>query len=157
MISSFYHTILASIRKHHLEKDIVFISKKTPYAVALLYFFTLIYLLWTESTMLTITLVKPMIAFLLVTIIRKIFNRPRPAMTMKIEPLIDHKKGESFPSRHTVSAFSIALALYPINTVLGYIALIMALIVASTRILCGLHYISDVLAAIMISCIIAFI
>lgn len=157
MMTSFYQTILTAIRKHHLEKPIIFISKITPYIIATIYGCTLIYLLFTTREIPFLTIFKPVVAFLLVTIIRKIYDRPRPTMTMNIKPLIDHKKGESFPSRHTVSAFSIALALYPINTVLGYIALIIALIVAATRILCGLHHISDVLAAIMISCIIAFI
>ena len=66
-------------------------------------------------------------------------------MTFNIEPLVGHKTGESFPSRHTVSAFAIAFALLNINIHLGIIALIIACIVGLSRIICAVHFISDVL------------
>ena len=76
---------------------------------------------------------------------------------MNIEPLIKHKHGESFPSRHTVSAFAIAFACLHIYLPLGIIMTILAIIVSSSRILCGVHYISDVISAIIIAFIIGFI
>lgn len=156
-MENFYKNILSLMRDHHLDKLIVFISQISPYITALLYAGVLIYLLLYQQDQLLITIIKPLFAFLFVTIVRKLYNRPRPCITMHIEPLVGHKTGESFPSRHTVSAFSIALAIFPIHIILGELAFTIAIIVALTRILCGLHHISDVIAAIIISFIIAFI
>ena len=100
------------------------------------------------------TIIKPLSSFLIVTLIRKLYNRPRPCMTFNIEPLVGHKTGESFPSRHTVSAFAIAFALLKINIHLGIIALIIACIVGLSRIICAVHFISDVLCGFLIALII---
>lgn len=156
-MEKFYKNLLSFIRNHHLEKIIVFTGKVSPYITALLYAGVLIYLFINQQNLLFITVIKPLSAFLFVTVVRKLYDRPRPCITMHIEPLVGHKTGESFPSRHTVSAFSIALAIFVIDPLLGYLALLIAIIVALTRILCGLHHISDVLFAIIISLIIHFI
>lgn len=156
-MKNFYKNVLSIIRYYHLDKFIVFMSQISPYIIAILYAGVLFYLLLYQKNQLLITIIKPLFAFLFVTIVRKLYNRPRPCITMHIEPLVGHKTGESFPSRHTVSAFSIALAIIPIHIILGEVAFIIDIIVAFTRILCGLHHISDVIAAIVISFIIAFI
>ena len=46
----------------------------------------------------------PAAGFLLVTLIRKKLNRPRPAQLFHFVPLVQHEDGCSFPSRHTSSA-----------------------------------------------------
>lgn len=156
-MEKFYKKMLSFIKIHHLDKIVVIIAKTFPYLTAVLYAGILVYLFVYQQDKLLMTIIKPLCAFLFVTVIRKLYNRPRPCITMNIEPLIGHKSGESFPSRHTVSAFSIALAIIPIHLILGYVAFIIAIVVAMTRILCGLHYISDIIVAIMISFIIALI
>lgn len=107
--------------------------------------------------MLLETILRPLSAFILVTLIRKIINRKRPYETIDIIPLSKHKQGESFPSRHTVSAFAIAFACLNVNVTLGGFMVILAIIIASTRVLCGVHYLSDVISAIVIALIIALI
>lgn len=156
-MEKFYKNVLTFIKTHHLDKLVVLIAKISPYLTAILYIGSLIYLSIYQQNLLFITIIKPLCAFALVTVVRKLYDRPRPCITMNLEPLIGHKTGESFPSRHTVSAFSIALAIAPIHIVLAYIAFMIAIIVALTRILCGLHHISDVVVAIGISFFIAFI
>lgn len=156
-MEKFYQQNLHFIRQHRLDKLCVLIAKITPYLTALLYAITLFILLINHSNKLLITIIKPLSSFLIVTIIRKLYNRPRPCITFDIEPLVDHKTDESFPSRHTVSAFAIAFALLNISTPLGSIALIIAFLVGLSRILCGVHFISDVLCGLLIALIIALI
>ena len=95
------------------------------------------------------TFIKPLIAFLSVTIIRKLINRKRPYEYMNIKPLVSHKRGQSFPSRHTLSAMIIALVTYSINQVLGIIMIILASLIGICRILAGVHHISDVIVGAM--------
>lgn len=152
-----YQHNLHFIRQHHLDKFCVFIAKITPYLTALLYAITLLILFINHSSKLVITILKPLSSFLIVTIIRKLYNRPRPVVVFNIEPLVDHKTDESFPSRHTVSAFAIAFALLNISLPLGIISLIIACLVGLSRIFCGVHFVSDVFCGFLIALIIHLI
>lgn len=154
----FYQKILSSIRKYHwLEQLIVGFTKYIPVITFIIYPSVLIYLFITKDPLLLETIIKPLTSFLLVTIFRKLVNRKRPYEAMDIKPLLAHKQGESFPSRHTVSAFAIALACLNISIPLGIMMLILAIIVSSSRILCGVHYISDIISAVIIALIITLI
>ena len=144
-MEKFYQRNLHLIRQHHLDKICISITKITPYLTALLYAITLFILFISHSSK------------LMMTIISKIYNRPRPCVTFDIEPLVDHKTDESFPSRHTVSAFAIGFALLNINTYLGIIALIIACLVGFSRIICAVHFVSDVLCGFLIAFIIYLI
>lgn len=87
----------------------------------------------------------PAISFLLLSLIRRIINRPRPYEKLRIQPLFSKKtKGKSFPSRHIFSSFIIAATfsfVYP----LGWIFYIPAVLLAIIRVIGGVHYPSDVL------------
>lgn len=154
----FYQTMLFNIRKHpNLEKTIKFLAHYTPFITFIVYPLLIIYLYFTKNYLLPEIIICPLISFCLVTILRKIFNRKRPYEKMNIKPLVKHKQGESFPSRHTVSAFAIAFACLRFNFLLGIIMIVIATIIACSRILCGVHYISDVISAIIIAFTIAHI
>jgi len=63
------------------------------------------------------------------------------------------------PSRHTASAAAIAIAVawaFPSPVIFMLMALLCALI-ASLRVLCGQHYPSDVLAALLLSLVVSLI
>lgn len=156
-MEKFYQRNLHFIRQHHLDKICISITKITPYLTALLYAITLFILFINHSSKLMMTIMKPLSSFLIVTIIRKLYNRPRPCIVFNIEPLVAHKTDESFPSRHTVSAFAIGFALLNINMYLGIIALIIACLVGLSRIICAVHFVSDVLCGFLIAFIIYLI
>lgn len=141
----------------NLKKTIIFINKYFPYILFFLYPILCFYLLLIKSPLLFIITVKPCCAFLLVTIFRKIINRPRPYETMDITPLFQHKHGQSFPSRHALCAIIISLVCFNVHVYLGLFCLFIAIMICIGRILAGVHYISDVLAAIIIAMIIYFI
>lgn len=81
-------------------------------------------------------------------------------MRYGIAPVFDKDaKPDSMPSRHTASAFIIALSMLSVNTIAGIVYLIIALLISVSRLCAGVHYIKDVLAgaAIAIVCGIIFI
>ena len=154
----FYQKVLSFIRNHHdLEIIMIFIIQYFPYIPFIIYPCVLFYLFITKHSLFLVTLLKPLIAFLFVTIFRKIVNRPRPYESMDIQPLVGHKKGESFPSRHAVSAMIIALVCLDIHVLLGMILLVVAIIICISRIIAGIHYVSDVCVSIGIAVIIYLI
>lgn len=150
-----YNTILSFIKENpSREKRILIFCKYIPYLTALGYACILIYLIITQNQKILFYIIKPLVVFIVVTIFRKIVNRPRPYETLTIQPLFKHRTGESFPSRHTASAFIIALVSFTIHPMFGIFLLVIASLVAITRVLAGVHYISDVIVAIIIAYII---
>ena len=109
---------------------------------------------WGSEVFLRFTLI-PLGTLIVVTLMRLIINAPRPYEKFDYTPVV-HKdtKGRSFPSRHTVSAFIIAMAFLYIRPSIGIIMLTVAAIIAVTRVLAGVHFIRDVVSGAAIGVII---
>lgn len=153
-MEQFYNSFLNKIHSNNsLKTIIIFISKYLPYIPFLLYPCILLYLFITHNSLLLSTLLRPLSAFIFVTVLRKIINRKRPYESMNIQPLIQHKSGESFPSRHALSAMIIALVCIDINIYLGIIMFILAIVICLSRIIAGVHYINNVIVAVIIAVI----
>lgn len=99
-------------------------------------------------------LLVPAISFVLLTVVRALINRPRPYEKFEVAPVIPKDtKGNSFPSRHVFSASMIALTfvLHSPWSWLGLIFLVVSILLAVVRVVSGVHYISDVIAAIVVA------
>ena len=73
-------------------------------------------------------------------------------------PLYDKKtKGQSCPSRHTFSAFVIGFCAMYVSIPLGIVLTVMAIILAVSRVLCGVHFIRDVVCGLVAAAIAAII
>lgn len=96
----------------------------------------------------------PGISFVVLSVVRKLINRPRPYETFEIVPVIPkNTKGNSFPSRHVFSATIIAMTfiLHSPWSWLGLIFLGISIVLAVVRVVSGVHYISDVVAGIVVA------
>ena len=124
------------------------IYRYSPYPVYAAYPLTHFYIIWQGRYPEAVRFaVVPAVTFLSVSILRKIINRARPYDTLEINPLICKKtKGQSFPSRHAASVFIIAMAFLYINTYSGIALFILGALMCLSRVLAGVHFISDVLA-----------
>ena len=89
--------------------------------------------------------------FLLVTLLRKRINAPRPYEIYDFYPTPPkNKKGLSFPSRHAFSAFAIGVALCFASPLMGGILLATSAMMCVARVLLGIHFIRDVLCGALI-------
>ncbi len=156
MTEKHYIKITNYIRgKEKLNNILISLCKNTPKLIIVIYILWIGILLINRDKKLYPFIFVPAINLILISIFRKILNRKRPYENYSYRPIGKYKrgKGESFPSRHTSSGVIIAMACYYVNPVLGGIMWILAFIVGITRILCGLHYPSDVLGGAAISII----
>ncbi len=92
--------------------------------------------------------------FVLVTLIRKLINAPRPYELYPFYKEKPKKKcGQSFPSRHTFSAFVIGTLAFGESAWLGAALLVIGASMAVARVLLGLHFIRDVIAGALIGAV----
>mgnify|MGYP002801508581 CR=1 FL=1 len=97
----------------------------------------------------------PAAGLILVSLIRKALNLPRPSELFDFDPLLSHENGCSCPSRHTASSFLIACALFWLTYLglfplpLSILALCCAVLTAISRVIAGVHFPRDVLAGML--------
>mgnify|MGYP001740773093 FL=1 len=88
----------------------------------------------------------PASGFILLTLVRKWINQPRPYETWGIVPLLEKdSSGNSMPSRHVFSATIISMACLHANLSAGLILLVLSALLGLVRVLGGVHYPKDVL------------
>lgn len=90
-------------------------------------------------------------------LLKNIFARLRPFYdypTVKL--LIDKPGGFSFPSGHTFSSFAAATAVLLYNKKMGIPAIVLAALVAFSRLYLFVHYPTDILAGILFGILAAF-
>lgn len=118
-------------------------------AVYLLYAGLLGYTALTRPALLPAAAGVPAGVFVLGTALRRLIDRPRPYEALDFAPLFPKDtRGQSFPSRHCFSAAGIAVAAWYVSPPLAGVLALLALLIALTRVLCCVHYISDVAAGL---------
>ena len=84
-----------------------------------------------------------------------IWHRPRPYESHAGVYHLTQSHDPSFPSDHASAAFGIAFGIYFIDKRVGRIFLVAATLIAAGRVVVGAHYLTDVLASLVISAIVA--
>lgn len=168
VLLAFIQALLAQNLDFEILKQLNVNRDKTFDTYQILVSFTAEYLLWLIPILILIfSLIKSnaklrvkawyifsaMISSSLVSLILKLLvQRPRPFEVYTIIEKISVGGSASFPSGHTTSAFALALALAFAfkNKYITAISIIWATGVGFSRIYCGVHYPSDVLAGIIL-------
>ena len=88
----------------------------------------------------------PASGFVILSLLRKKINAPRPYEVWEIVPLLDRDSpGQSMPSRHVFSATIISMACIHASLSVGVILLVLSVFLGLVRVLGGVHYPKDVL------------
>lgn len=83
-------------------------------------------------------------------ILKPIIASPRPFTIADVNLLIKEPMGFSFPSGHTGSSFAAATIIYFYNKKIGVSALILAALIAFSRLYLFVHYPTDIIAGIIL-------
>ena len=135
-----------------MEKNIIISGKIITTLVYLLYPAFLVFLFVNKNPGLLPAILVPGISFVLLSIFRNFYNAPRPYEFCDYEPVIKKKSGgKSFPSRHVFSIFIIAMTLFWFNKAAGILVAFAGLVLATNRVLGGVHFIKDVVSGMLIA------
>lgn len=98
------------------------------------------------------------IPFVLLSLLRKWINRPRPYEVLAFTPLLQKdSSGCSFPSRHVFSAFLIAMCYLSVNAWAGFGLLLFGAVLGLIRVIGGVHYPSDVIAGALLGILCGYV
>ena len=87
----------------------------------------------------------PASGFVILSLLRKKINAPRPYEVWEIVPLLDRDSpGQSMPSRHVFSATIISMACLHASLSVGVILLVLSALLGLVRVLGGVHFPKDV-------------
>ncbi len=87
----------------------------------------------------------PASGFVILSLLRKKINAPRPYEEWDIKPLLDRDSpGQSMPSRHVFSASIISMACLHASLSVGMACLTLSALLGLVRVLGGVHYPKDV-------------
>lgn len=145
-----YRAIIGWFQAHPAAKRVLYLVSRG--AVAAVYVFYGVLLLWLAVWRRTLVLpaaLVPALAFWIGSALRARINRPRPYTALGYHPLFPKKEtGCSMPSRHCFSAAAIAVVAWHCSMPLGAVLAVLAALIAISRVITGVHYISDVLAGL---------
>lgn len=97
------------------------------------------------------------VATVLANILKPAFDRPRPpAGHSEIHPLVALSGSASMPSGHAAGAFAAAVAVGLVHPRLRWPLLLLAALIALSRVWLGVHYLTDVIAGAALGCVVAY-
>lgn len=83
--------------------------------------------------------------------LKNLFARIRPYDMAEVEMLVEHLSDFSFPSGHTLVSFNAAIALHHYHRKWGIAALVLASLIACSRLYLFVHYPTDVAAGVLLA------
>ena len=147
----FYSRISAPFRKHPAWiRGLNLLNRFLTGAVYVIYPLFLIRLMWLGDIRWLRAAAVPAVFFVLLSVIRKRIDRPRPYETWNLSPLMKKAtRGHSLPSRHIFSGAVISMAFLSVCPPMGIFFLIWSCLLAVIRVLGGVHYPSDVICGLL--------
>lgn len=148
MTKQAYEQGIAWIKEHGLTKPVIGLIRGISALTGFAYICVCFSDLWKQQYReLALTILVPAVSFLLLTLLRKKINAPRPYELFEFKPLLKKDtKGKSFPSRHVFSGFVIAGTIWWQYPAVSVVLFAMGAVLAVLRVLSGVHFPKDVLA-----------
>lgn len=146
-----YEKLLYRVYKDETLSEIFRISSYVVVALTVYAFFVrLVSLIETPIEILKILVITG-VPFVVVSVMRKIINAPRPYELLEFyEKKPKGKAGQSFPSRHVFSVFVIATVFFAWEPIIAAGLILAGVLLAFLRVALGIHFVRDVIAGALI-------
>ncbi len=149
--SDWYERVARPFRSEGATRALYVLDRALVAGFAVAYVALLAWLAASGDTRIMKAVLVPAATFVLATILRAALNKPRPYEDDAIRPLVTKDtRGKSFPSRHMTSAAVIACTYAWVFPLAGALGALGCAGVAFTRIVGGVHYPRDIVAALVL-------
>lgn len=136
----------------------IFFAEYSGYILLLILLFLLIRNYKKYKTLFLVALISAFVSRLVFAeLIRHIYFRPRPFVENSVTLLISHNPTASFPSGHASFYFALSGAVYFFNKKLGVLFFLTSFLMGVSRVYCGLHWPSDILAGAILGILISYL
>ena len=88
--------------------------------------------------------------FVITELIRFFWERARPFVVNQVNLLLSHEATSSFPSGHAAFFFALSTVIYFYNKKAGILFFLASFLISISRVFCGIHWPSDILAGAII-------
>lgn len=142
-------------REHpRARRALVVVNEGLKYLCYVLYPLLLVLVALHEPSLLPRELLVPAVLFIALSLFRRLYDAPRPYEALPIDPLMSkNTRGRSFPSRHIFSVFMIAMCWLVYSTPVGIALLACGVVMATIRVVGGVHYPRDVIVGALVAII----
>jgi undecaprenyl-diphosphatase len=135
---------------HFLNPVMKFLSQDAAY----LFFLGVLFYWFTRNAanrrMVAYALLSACLALGIGAILGDFFYRDRPFVTHHVIQLIPHAVNASFPSDHATASFVLATSIWLFRKKDGWVWLVLAALIAISRVWTGVHYPSDILGGALL-------
>lgn len=147
MNSIFYRSVNNRVKKYSYICELLrFLNTFLTVSFVVSFAVYLIFLLFIDLNQFLVSSTVNAVFFILISVLRIIFNVIRPYKKYSFDPILYSKKDDrSFPSRHLFSAFSISLSVLGFSPIAGVILICFSVLLGIVRFLSGVHYIIDLI------------
>lgn len=142
-------------RNKTLNNIIIFFNNVSSKFFFIVYIMVCIFLYIQQHGKIINFILYPLLLLISNNLLRILFKRHRPHTYLNFKD--GYKKSFSFPSNHSACSSVIACVCFFIHPTLGLFLLLCSFITGITRVMCGLHYLFDVLAGWLIGIIFGLI
>ncbi len=153
-----YNRISAPFRGERTVRTITLINKALTYLCYVAYPVLLAMLAIARDLRFWRVLVVPAVGFVLLSVVRKKINHPRPYQVLEIVPLIPKStQGKSMPSRHLFCVYIIAASWFWVVPAVGIALAIGGIVMAAIRVIAGIHFPRDVLVGSLVGILLGWV
>ena len=86
----------------------------------------------------------------IVELIRFLWEKPRPFIENNVNLLLAHSASASFPSGHAAFFFALSTVIFLSNKKTGILFFIASFLISISRVFCGIHWPSDIIAGAIV-------
>ena len=150
-----FYLVNKKITNQFLDRVMILVTclGSTSFSIGISLFMSIYFYKWTTNLGFFLS-INLLIGLIIVQIIKRLVNRPRPYISLNsVVPIYPPSCKYSFPSGHTCASFSIAYTLSMIYPFYSWLFLVLASLVAISRIYLGVHYPTDIVIGIIIATI----
>jgi membrane-associated phospholipid phosphatase len=111
-----------------------------------------------DYKLMAIAFISSATGFLINQLVGFFYFRPRPFLSLPANVLLNTAtQTKSFPSDHTTLAFALAFSLFVFDKRWGTFFIVLALLQGLSRVVAGVHYLSDIIGGIIVAALVTFL